>query len=110
MLLLRCCQTAVPFSVAFRSSDLQPHMSLLVCNRPSSAWPSYRSLPTSYNLRQIDSDVIDIGLHRALAVTAGILWAAFVSRFWWPAEARRELSKSLSELSHDSLDLSLVYY
>ncbi|KAH9485362.1 hypothetical protein JR316_0002270 [Psilocybe cubensis] len=50
-----------------------------------------------YNLRQKDVSVIDIGVHRALAVTVGILWAAFVSRFWWPSEARRELSKSLSE-------------
>ncbi|KAF8161056.1 Fusaric acid resistance protein-like-domain-containing protein [Crassisporium funariophilum] len=50
-----------------------------------------------YNLRQRDVAVIDIGFHRALAVMAGILWAALVSRFWWPAEARRELSKALSE-------------
>ncbi|KDR75940.1 hypothetical protein GALMADRAFT_68130 [Galerina marginata CBS 339.88] len=50
-----------------------------------------------YNLRQKDISVVDIAFHRALAVVAGILWAAFVSRFWWPAEARRELTKSLSE-------------
>jgi len=50
-----------------------------------------------YNLRLKDVEVIHIGFHRAVAVTAGILWAAFVSRFWWPSEARRELSKSLSE-------------
>ena len=43
--------------------------------------------------------MFQIGFHRAIAVTAGILWAALVSRFWWPAEARRELSKSLSEFS-----------
>jgi hypothetical protein len=36
-------------------------------------------------------------MHRALAVTAGVLWAAIVSRFWWPSEARRELSKRLGE-------------
>lgn len=51
----------------------------------------------SYNLRQKDVEVIDIGFLRAIAVTAGVLWAALVSRFWWPSEARRELSKSLSE-------------
>jgi len=34
------------------------------------------------------------------------LWAALVSRFWWPAEARRELSKSLSEFF---LDLGWLY-
>ncbi|KJA19958.1 hypothetical protein HYPSUDRAFT_1093990 [Hypholoma sublateritium FD-334 SS-4] len=50
-----------------------------------------------YNLRQSDVSVVNIGFHRAVAVIAGVLWAAFVSRFWWPAEARRELMKSLSE-------------
>ncbi|KAF9038642.1 Fusaric acid resistance protein-like-domain-containing protein [Panaeolus papilionaceus] len=50
-----------------------------------------------YNLRQQDLAVVDIGIQRAVAVIAGILWAAFVSRFWWPSEARRELSESLSE-------------
>ncbi|KAF4621168.1 hypothetical protein D9613_000656 [Agrocybe pediades] len=50
-----------------------------------------------YNLRERDVSVIDIGFHRAIAVVAGILWAAFISRFWWPSEARRELSNSLSE-------------
>ena len=43
--------------------------------------------------------VLDVALHRSIAVLAGVLWAALVSRFWWPAEARRELTKSLSELS-----------
>jgi len=41
-----------------------------------------------------------IATHRAIAVTAGVVWAAVVSRFWWPAEARRELSKALGEFSH----------
>ncbi|KAF8973312.1 hypothetical protein BDZ97DRAFT_1780768 [Flammula alnicola] len=50
-----------------------------------------------YNVREGDVSVVNIGFHRAIAVIAGVLWAAFVSRFWWPAEARRELSKSLSE-------------
>ena len=50
-----------------------------------------------YNLRQGDTDVTDIGFRRTVAVTAGILWAAFVCRFWWPSEARRELSKGLGE-------------
>lgn len=51
----------------------------------------------SYNLRQKDVAPVDVGFHRAIAVTAGTLWAMLVSRFWWPSEARRELSKSLSE-------------
>ena len=43
--------------------------------------------------------VFHVAFHRTIAVLAGVLWAALVSRFWWPAEARRELTKSLSELS-----------
>ena len=27
----------------------------------------------------------------------GVVWAAIVSRYWWPAEARRELSRALGE-------------
>ncbi|GLB37109.1 putative aluminium activated malate transporter [Lyophyllum shimeji] len=51
----------------------------------------------SYNLRDQNPSVVKIASGRALSVTAGVLWAAFVSRFWWPAEARRELGKSLAE-------------
>ncbi|KAG6842094.1 hypothetical protein C0991_002748 [Blastosporella zonata] len=51
----------------------------------------------NYNLRQTDLSVVNVAGHRALAVTAGVLWAAFISRFWWPAEARRELSRALGE-------------
>lgn len=40
------------------------------------------------------------------AVTAGILWAAFISRVWWPAEARRELSRALGEFC---LNLGWLY-
>ena len=54
---------------------------------------------SSYNLREKDVSAFDVAIYRALAVTVGVLWAAFISRFWWPAEARRELSKALGELS-----------
>ncbi|KAJ4490925.1 Fusaric acid resistance protein-like-domain-containing protein [Lentinula aciculospora] len=50
-----------------------------------------------YNLREKDLSVADVAYIRALSVTAGVVWAALVSRFWWPAEARRELSKALGE-------------
>ncbi|KAI0338288.1 hypothetical protein BDW22DRAFT_1363174 [Trametopsis cervina] len=50
-----------------------------------------------YNLRQIDISVVDIALHRAAAVIVGVVWAAIVSRFWWPIEARRELGKALGD-------------
>lgn len=52
---------------------------------------------TSYNLRQEDVSIIEIASHRFIAVTVGVVWAALVSRYWWPAEARRELSKALGE-------------
>lgn len=51
----------------------------------------------SYNSRQLDISVVDIAFHRSTAVTVGVVWAGFVSRFWWPSEARRELSKQLGD-------------
>lgn len=48
-------------------------------------------------MRQLEASVVDIAFHRSAAVTVGVLWAGFVSRFWWPSEARRELSKQLGE-------------
>ncbi|KAK0213314.1 hypothetical protein DFS33DRAFT_1249187 [Desarmillaria ectypa] len=50
-----------------------------------------------YNIRQRDVPIVSVAWHRALAVTAGVLYAAFIARFWWPSEARRELSKALGE-------------
>ncbi|KAJ6567833.1 Fusaric acid resistance protein-like-domain-containing protein [Mycena sp. CBHHK59/15] len=52
-----------------------------------------------YNLREKELSAVDVAIRRAIAVTVGVVWAALVSRFWWPAEARRELSKALGELS-----------
>lgn len=51
----------------------------------------------SYNVREAEVSVIDIAFYRSTAVTAGVLWAAIVSRFWWPSEARRELSRELGD-------------
>jgi hypothetical protein len=45
----------------------------------------------------MDVSVVDIAFHRSVSVTVGVVWAAVVSRFWWPAEARRELGKALGE-------------
>lgn len=53
----------------------------------------------SYNLRVEDLSVVGVALHRSAAVTVGVVWAALVSRYWWPSEARRELSRALGELS-----------
>ncbi|EIW83515.1 hypothetical protein CONPUDRAFT_81418 [Coniophora puteana RWD-64-598 SS2] len=54
----------------------------------------------TYNIRSrgdYTRSVLDIAYHRFVAVTLGLVWAAIVSRFWWPAEARRELSNALGE-------------
>ncbi|KAF5337644.1 hypothetical protein D9758_013030 [Tetrapyrgos nigripes] len=59
-----------------------------------------------YNKREKDLAVTIIAADRAIAVTAGVVWAAVVSRFWWPAEARRELSKALGEFC---LNLGWLY-
>jgi hypothetical protein len=59
-------------------------------------FPSHNGL-RSYNLRYQDPSVITIAIHRAVAVIIGVLWAFVVSQFWWPASARHELGKSLSE-------------
>ncbi|KAL4253307.1 Intracellular Vesicle Transport-Associated [Abortiporus biennis] len=50
-----------------------------------------------YNTRQADISVVSIALHRFTAVTVGVVWAGIVSRYWWPTEARRELSKALGD-------------
>ncbi|KAJ7049969.1 Fusaric acid resistance protein-like-domain-containing protein [Mycena amicta] len=50
-----------------------------------------------YNLRQKELSPWDVAVNRALSVTIGVVWAALVSRFWWPAEARKELTKALGE-------------
>ncbi|KAG2015556.1 hypothetical protein CC2G_008817 [Coprinopsis cinerea AmutBmut pab1-1] len=59
-----------------------------------------------YNLRQKDVWVWDIAVDRALAVTGGVVWAAIVSRLWWPSEARAELSKTLGDFC---LNLGWLY-
>jgi hypothetical protein len=60
-----------------------------------------------YNTRQFDNSVVDIAFHRSTAVTVGVVWAGFVSRFWWPSEARRELSKQLGEYDWEIFSFSL---
>ncbi|OSX65814.1 hypothetical protein POSPLADRAFT_1131190 [Postia placenta MAD-698-R-SB12] len=50
-----------------------------------------------YNLRRKDIEVIDVATSRALSVTVGVVWAAIVSRYWWPTEARRALGRALGD-------------
>lgn len=61
-----------------------------------------------YNSRQLDNSVVDIAFHRSTAVIVGVVWAGLVSRFWWPSEARRELSKQLGEYDFPSLLCALT--
>ena len=82
----------IPFSSLW--FVLRLHVGLPVPFRPSCG-------SFSYNLRAHDLSIAKIAYHRAISVTAGVVWAAIVSRFWWPAEARRELSKALGELMLD---------
>lgn len=51
----------------------------------------------SYNIRDQDEDVIQLAEHRFISVTVGVVWAGIVCRYWWPTEARRELSRALGE-------------
>ena len=51
-------------------------------------------------VQRLEGSVIDIAFHRSTAVIVGVLWASFVSQFWWPSEARRELSKQLGETAN----------
>ena len=54
-----------------------------------------------YNSRERDGDepitVTSIAFHRSTSVIIGVLWAAIVSRYWWPFTARRELRMGISE-------------
>ncbi|KAK7056022.1 Fusaric acid resistance protein-like-domain-containing protein [Favolaschia claudopus] len=50
-----------------------------------------------YNVRERAVSVVEVAILRAIAVTAGVLWAALVARVWWPAEARREFGRMLGE-------------
>ena len=51
----------------------------------------------SYNIREENEDVIRLAMNRSISVTVGVVWAGIVSRYWWPTEARRELSRALGE-------------
>lgn len=51
----------------------------------------------SYNIREENNDVSRLAMNRSISVTVGVVWAGIVSRYWWPTEARRELSRALGE-------------
>ncbi|GAA5970105.1 hypothetical protein JCM11641_000271 [Rhodosporidiobolus odoratus] len=51
----------------------------------------------SFNLREVDVEVVSIAFHRSVAVVVGVLWGLFINTCVWPFEARRELRHGLSE-------------
>ncbi|KAK6910779.1 hypothetical protein I203_104811 [Kwoniella mangroviensis CBS 8507] len=61
----------------------------------------------TYNVgERYNLTVEQIAVQRSAAVIIGVLWAAAVSRWWWPFTARRELRLGLSDFC---LDLSYLY-
>ncbi|BEJ17565.1 hypothetical protein CspHIS471_0609660 [Cutaneotrichosporon sp. HIS471] len=60
----------------------------------------------SYNLRDKALSPVTIALKRTACIGAGVVWAAFVTRWWWPFTARRELRMGLGDFF---LDLSYLY-
>ena len=50
-----------------------------------------------YNQRDRKVTVSQIAFHRSSSVIIGVIWAAIVSRYWWPFTARRELRMGVSE-------------
>ncbi|KAG8970045.1 hypothetical protein FRC03_011844 [Tulasnella sp. 419] len=60
-----------------------------------------------YNLRDRPYvNPVTVAIRRSASVIIGVLWALVVSRWWWPMEARRELSKGLSDFC---LNLGWLY-
>ncbi|KAM5346244.1 hypothetical protein ACJ41O_009249 [Fusarium nematophilum] len=51
-------------------------------------------------------DIVEIAQHRAIAVTAGIIWGLVVCRVIWPISARRKFKESLSVLH---LQMGLIW-
>lgn len=52
----------------------------------------------TYNTRTRGDVTVElIAYRRSTSVIVGVLWAAIVSRYWWPFTARRELRMGLSE-------------
>jgi len=101
LFLLHHCQTDLRNFRPVRFVGIQPCVLIQVCLRPFvSITDSNR--PTgwfffSYNIREENEDVIRLAMNRSISVTAGVVWAGIVSRYWWPTEARRELSRALGE-------------
>lgn len=65
----------------------------VIPNSNGDDWPIF----FSYNIRDQDEDIVQLAQHRFISVTVGVVWAGVVCRYWWPTEARRELSRALGE-------------
>jgi len=100
LFLLHRCQTDLRNFRPVRFAGIQPRVLVQVCRQlflpvtdPKGTTGSF----CSYNIREEDEDVIRLALNRSISVTVGVVWAGIVSRYWWPTEARRELSRALGE-------------
>jgi len=100
LFLLHRCQTDLRNFRPVRFAGIQPRVLIQVCLKPFiSAANSDGATGSfcSYNIREEDEDVIRLAMNRSISVTVGVVWAGIVSRYWWPTEARRELSRTLGE-------------
>jgi hypothetical protein len=52
----------------------------------------------SYNIRKVGIEVEEIAIRRTIDVIVGVLWATVLTHAIWPMEARRELTRGLSDL------------
>lgn len=52
----------------------------------------------SYNIRKVGIEVEEIAIRRMIDVIVGVIWATLLNHLVWPTEARRELTRGVSEL------------
>lgn len=52
----------------------------------------------SYNIRKVGIEVEEIAVRRMVDVIVGVVWATLLNHLVWPTEARRELTRGVSEL------------
>lgn len=52
----------------------------------------------SYNIRKVGIEVEEIAVRRMIDVIVGVVWATLLNHLIWPTEARRELTRGVSDL------------
>lgn len=100
LFLLHHYQTDLCNICPVRFVGIQPRVLIQVCLQPFVSITDSNGTTgwfCSYNIREEEEDVIRLAMNRSISVTVGVVWAGLVSRYWWPTEARRELSRALGE-------------